>query len=169
MVSTTMRSTQIPTMAPTELPPRKFNPDEYRHYRHLHGMPQNIPQITMLHYVSTIVPVILLLALYVHHREQAARDLAEEHAKTKRIKVLLLIGLVFATFIVCVHLRIIPVSWVRVIFPRWRMPAPMPKYMKVLIVCSFIVFIVYPIVKFIRRKGAQEPKPEIHKLLHRDD
>ncbi len=168
LVTSTMASTLIPTMPPSTIPPRKFNPQEYHHYRHLHGMPKEIPQITGLHYASMIIPVVLLLALYVHHREQNSKDLAEERGKTKRIKWLLFIGLIFATLIVCVHLRIIPVTWVRRIFPRWKMPPPMPKYMKVLIVFCFIAFIVYPTVKFIRRRNVPEGKPEIHKLMHKE-
>ncbi len=128
-------------------------------------MPKYIPQVTKLHWIACIIPVILLLVLYIHHREEMSKDLADERSKTKRIKGLLVVGVVFATIVICVHLRIIPVSWVRKIFPRWKMPPPMPKYMKVLIVFCFLAFIVYPMVKYFRRKNVPPPRPEVHRLL----
>ncbi len=127
-------------------------------------MPKYIPQITKLHYIAVILPLVGLLGLCIHHRQENAKDLAEEYSKTKRIRFMLGLGVVFSTIVICVHLRIIPVAWVRVLFPRWKVPPPMPKSLKILIVFCFLAFIVYPVVKFLRRKNVPPPRPEVHKL-----
>ncbi len=147
---------------PVTIPPRKFDEKEYRHYRHLSGMPK-IPQVTMWHYMSVLVPIVLLLILFMYHKEQAAKDLADEISKTKRIRFLLLLGTMFAAIVVMVHLQIIPPRYVRILFPRWRQPPTMPKYLKIALVFCFLAFIVYPTIKFIRRMNISQRNPLVHR------
>ena len=60
------------------LPPRKFDPKEYAEFKDLPGMPQDIPKVTAVHYVSMIIPLVVLLVLYIHHRDAASKDIADE-------------------------------------------------------------------------------------------
>ena len=128
-------------------------------------MPKDIPKITAVHYVSMIIPLVVLLVLYVHHRDAASKDLADERSKTKTIKFLLGVGMFFATLIACVHLQLIPVRYVRRVFPRWKQPPPMSKFMKTLILFSLLAFVIYPTAKFIRRRGIPPKGPQVHRLI----
>ncbi len=152
---------------PVTLPPRKFDEREYRHYRHLPGMPRHIPEITKWHYLSVLVPIGLLVWLYLHHREQSAKDLADEISKTKKIRMMLMVGTVFAGIVVMVHMQIIPPRYVRMLFPRWKQPPTMPKILKIILVFCFLVFVVYPTVKFIRRMNMPGRNPAVHRFLSR--
>jgi len=165
-------STPPPVSIPTPPPPpvsignRPFNYEEYKELKNsVHGMPQDIPELTAAHYVSVIVPLVLLIVLTVHYRSAAESDSIAEHKETKNIRRLLLIGVTFAGVVIAIHLRIIPVRYVRVLFPRWKMPPPMSKAMKALIAFCFLAFIIYPTVKFLRRQGQVPRVPQVHKLI----
>ena len=147
------------------LPPRKFNPKEYAEYKNLPGMPQNIPNVTATHYACMIVPLVILLVLYIHHRDASAKDIADERSKTKIIKFLLGLGMFFATLIAMVHLQLIPVRYVRKVFPRWRQPPPMSKFMKTIILFCLLAFVIYPTAKFIRKRGLPVKGPQVHRLV----
>ncbi len=144
--------------------PRMFNEREYYQYRHIHGMPDYIPQLTPLHYICMMVPVVLFLVLYLHHRESNAKDLEEERQWTNRLTVLVFVGAVGSLFVMAVHLQLVPPSMVRKVFPQWKQPAPLSTPMKILIIFIVMVFIVYPTVKFFR-KGPSDREPKIHRLL----
>ncbi len=145
--------------------PRIFKAYEYEKYKHLPGMPSYIPQLTPLHYICMIVPTVLFLVLYLHHRDSNAKDLAEEEQKMKSLKWLLGLGGLVATFVMCVHLQMIPARYVRAVFPQWKQPTPISKPMKILIVFVFMVFIVYPTYKFFRRRNEQgQREPRVHKF-----
>jgi len=168
VLQVTMAQTSLPTPppAPVTLPPRAFDWLEYNEYKDkVQGIPKDIPQITAYHYVSMLVPIILLLVLLVHQREASARDAQDEYAKTKTVKHLLAIGGIFAGLVIAVHMRIIPVRVVRVIFPRWKVPPPMSKAMKIAIFFCFVSFIVYPTVKFFRRQRRPPRDPQVHQYM----
>ncbi len=173
MVVTDPPHTTTPVYRPTTQAPsdqhgmplsRIFNEREYQQYRNLPGMPEYIPELTPLHYISMMVPVVLFMVLYVHHRESNARDLEEERQWTKRLTFLIMVGAVGSLVVMAVHLQVIPPSVVRKVFPQWKQPAPLSKPMKVLIIFLVMVFIVYPTVKFFR-KGPSDRDPRIHRLF----
>ena len=128
-------------------------------------MPQEIPNVTATHYACMIVPLAILLVLYIHHRDASAKDIADDRSKTKVIKFLLGLGMFFATLVACVHLQLIPVRVVRKVFPRWKAPPPMSKFMKTVILFSLLAFVVYPTAKFIRKRGLPQRVPRVHRLV----
>jgi hypothetical protein len=155
-----------PPPPPVTFGARHFNYEEYSKYKHnIHGMPQDIPELSAVHYMSVIVPLLLLLILTVHYKNANDADYAAELSETKNIRRLLVLGVFFAGIVIAIHLRIIPVRYVRVLFPRWKTPPPMSKAMKALIAFCFLAFIIYPTVKFIRRQGQVPRVPQVHKLL----
>lgn len=126
-------------------------------------MPKEIPVITRNHYALLIVPTVLLFLFFLKYRSWVTKDLAEERWRTKGIKGLLVCGVVLSSLVVAVQTQLIPPSVVRRFFPRWRVPPPMSKAMKILIVFCLVALVIYPTVKFFRtRKPPAQPK--VHRL-----
>ncbi len=149
-------------------PHRRFHPLEYEAHRSLDGMPQDIPAITPFHYLVLITPIVLLVVVYIHHREQVRKNLEEERDRARNIQVLLLIGTFLAGLFIGIHLRVVPSESVRLFFPGFKQPAPMHPVMKLLLLSCFAVFIVYPTLKYLyikrRMRSRSLPGPEVHRI-----
>lgn len=158
-----MSHSEMPAAPPlSPPPPRKFDKEEYLKYKDLPDMPQSIPDLSAFHYVCLLVPLALMLVLYVHQREAAARDEAEEQDRLNRIRVLLAVGAVFATAVAMVHLRLIPPSVVR---RFWRQPEPVSKPMKVAIILCLGALVLCPTAKLLWRTEKPESSPRVHRMF----
>ncbi len=163
-VDTHAESTLFASRPHTTPPPRKFNVIEYEEYKDLPGMPKDIPNVTIVHYLCMLIPAMVFIILYVHHREQVARDQVAAEDEEKNIQKMLIFGTVFAAFVLCVHLQVIPSQIIRVFFPEYEQPTPMPINMKILVITCFALFIVYPTMKLIKDRLYRIPGPEVHRL-----
>ncbi len=127
-------------------------------------MPKYIPSLTPVHYACMLAPAMAFVMMLVRYREQVVMDMAEEEEHTKKIQNLLIFGSIFAGFVSCCYLHMVPIEYIRFFFPKWQKPAPMPFNMKILVITCFTCFIVYPTMKYVKRRLYRMPTPEVHRL-----